>query len=59
MFPDKESICRLHDVFATEEDADEAGCLEGSNWAFFGEFASELGEALRSVIVSVVVAEKH
>lgn len=59
MFPDEERICRLHDVLATEKDADKAGCLEGSNWAFFGELTSELGEALRSVIISIVVAEKH
>ena len=29
VFPDEEGGCGLDDVFAAEEDADEAGCWEG------------------------------
>lgn len=38
VFPDEEGGCGLDYVFATEEDADEAGCWEGFVGAFFGEF---------------------
>ena len=45
VFPDEEGGCGLDYVFATEEDADEAGCWEGFVGAFFGEFKGDVGEA--------------
>ena len=45
VFPDEEGGGGLDYVFATEEDADEAGCWERLDGAFFGEFEGEVGEA--------------
>lgn len=46
VFPDEEGGCGLDYVFASEEDADKAGCWEGFVGAVFGEFEGEVGEAL-------------
>ena len=45
VFPDEESGCGLDYVFATEEDANEAGCCQGFDRAIFCELQCKVGEA--------------
>ena len=45
VFPDEEGGCGLYYVFATEENANEAGRCEGFDWAIFCELQCKFGEA--------------
>lgn len=45
VLPDEESGCGLDYVFATEEDANEAGCCQGFDRAIFCELQCKVGEA--------------
>lgn len=45
VFPDEEGGCGLDYVFATEENANEAGSWEGFDGAFFRELQYKVSEA--------------
>jgi hypothetical protein len=45
VFPDEQGGCGLDYVFATKEDADEAGCWESFMRTIFSELQCEVGEA--------------
>lgn len=45
VFPDEEGGCGLDYVFATEEDANKAGCWKSLDRAIFCELQCKVGEA--------------